>query len=108
METSYVPTLGFETLTVSNSVKQATAAKIRVQAGSSPDHLKTAKSALFTVETAAIRFTTDGTAPVASTTGHVVAAGGSFVVNGYQNIVALKMIRDTGSDATVQATYYGG
>jgi hypothetical protein len=108
METSYAPTIAFETLTVSNSVKQLTFAKHTQQSSTSPDSRKTAKAALITVDGYGIRFTTDGTAPVATATGHAVSAGGSFVIHGYQNIVNLKMIRESGSDATVQVTYYGG
>jgi hypothetical protein len=108
METSYAPTLGYETLTVSNSVKQLTSTKYKTRLDSVPDLLKTAKSALITVEAADLRFTTDGTAPVASTTGHFIPAGVSFVINGYQNIAALQMIRNAAVDATIHVTYYGG
>lgn len=108
METPYTPTMGMEKLTVSNSVKQLTFAKHTVQSSTAPDSRKCAKSVLISVEGYGIRFTTDGTAPVAATTGHPAEAGATFTVNGYQNIVALKMIRETGSDATVTATYFGG
>lgn len=56
-----------------------------------------------TVATDAIRFRYDGTNPTASV-GHLVAAGGTFEVEGYQNVRNLKMIRVT-SDATVFCTY---
>lgn len=107
METGYTPTLGYESFTVSSAVKQGTPAKYIVYANT-PEQRRSAKSALITVEGADIRFTTDGTAPVAATVGHKVLSGGSFTVNGFQNVAGLKMIRNAAVDATVHITYYGG
>lgn len=64
-----------------------------------------AQFATITVETAAIRFTLDGTAPVASTTGHLVQAGQTIELYGSDQIAGFKAIRDTGSSAAIEVTY---
>ena len=83
----------FETLTVADSVKQVTAAKIGV-------------GVFITVETAAIRYTMDGTDPVAGTTGHVLAVNGTLYIVDRGSVLNLKMIRDTGTSAVIQVTHY--
>ena len=57
-----------------------------------------AKTALITVEVQQVRFRMDGTAPTA-TAGHVIASGGSYVVEGHAAIAGLKFI-DTASGAS--------
>lgn len=105
MDTPTFPPFGFEALTVSNSVKQLTTAKHTIV--TAPQVPRTAKLAYITVEGFSIRWTTDGTAPVAATTGHVQAKDTGFWVYGYGNIKGLKMIRNEGSDATIQVSYFG-
>ncbi len=66
-----------------------------------------AGQALISVEAQVVRFRYDGTAPTA-TTGHVIPAGGSYVVEG---VVALRKIRfiDTSAGAsTVRVTTSAG
>lgn len=64
-----------------------------------------AQFATLTVETAAIRFTLNGTAPVAGTTGHLVSAGQIIELYGREQIVGFQAIRDTGVSAAIEATY---
>ena len=60
------------------------------------------------ITTANIRVTHDGsTAPVAATTGTLWYKGQIKRVWGLDNIVALKMIRDTSTDAVVVVNYWG-
>lgn len=63
----------------------------------------TAEVALITVETASIRYEYDGTAPTA-TTGHLVQAGGTFVMNGTDNIRRFRAIRTTSTSAVLTVT----
>jgi len=107
METSYTPCMGYEKLTVTNAVKQLTVTKYKAQLDALPDLLKTAKTAVITSETDSIRYTFDGTDPVAATTGHLLLAGSVLTVHGYANIAKLKMIRVT-ADATIHVSYFGG
>jgi hypothetical protein len=69
--------------------------------------LTSARCAFITVEaTNGLRYTFDGTDPVASTTGHLLAGGGSITIYGYSNIKKLKMIRDGGTDAAIKVSYF--
>lgn len=86
-----LPVSDFEKLTVSNTAKAVTAAKIN-------------EGVFITVETDAIRWRADGTDPDA-TTGHLVAANGSFYIADPRSVANLRMIRVTG-DATIQVTHY--
>jgi len=56
-----------------------------------------------TVETAAIRWRADGTAPTA-TVGHPVSPGGTIVLHGHQNIVRLSIIAQTATNAAVHGS----
>lgn len=86
----------YEKLTVSNSVKTLTAAKYAGQQG-----------CLITAEaTNGLRYTFDGTAPVAATTGHLLAGGGTLRVVGKDLMANLKMIREGGSDAVIHVTCF--
>lgn len=64
-----------------------------------------AQFATITVETAAIRFTLDGTAPVGGSLGHLVQAGQTIELYGPDQIAGFKAIRDTGVSAAIEATY---
>lgn len=57
------------------------------------------------VEAQPIRYTLDGTAPTTSV-GRPVAAGVSFDVWGYENIVAFRAIRSGGTNSTCTVTYF--
>jgi hypothetical protein len=95
----------FETLTVDATAGGIgfTASKLRQQIGTSSQMTK-AIEALLTVETAPIRFTTDGTAPTAAI-GHLLNAGDSVVVTGQGNLTRFKAFRTTGVSASVAVTY---
>jgi len=98
--------IAYEALAVSTSVKVLTADKYR-WVGANGEQVE-AREILLTVEaTNALRYTLDGTDPVATTTGHLLAGSGSMVVKGYQNIAKLKMIREGASDANIKVTYFG-
>lgn len=104
--------IGYETVTVSNTAKQLTEAKftnysLTGLAVPTDQALANARCAFITVEaTNGLRYTFDGTDPVAATTGHLLAGGGSLAIYGYTNIKNLKMIRDGGSDAAIQVSYF--
>ena len=69
------------------------------------------KAALITVETAAIKFTTDGTLPTATSGtnyGHQMDAGQSYVIRGYKNIRKFKCINAVASNgAILKYTLFG-
>lgn len=71
---------------------------------------KIAQSVLITVETAAIRFTMDGTTPVVTggtEAGHKIESGQSFVVRGYKSITNFQCINETaGNGAKVFCSFY--
>lgn len=85
----------YEKLTVSNSVKTLTLAKYSGQ-----------QECLITAEaTNGLRYTLDGTAPVAATTGHLLPGSGTLRLVGKDMMASLKMIREGGSDAVIHVTY---
>ncbi len=59
------------------------------------------------VQTAPIRVTEDGTAPVGATTGLLFNIGDIFEVWGYEAISKLRMIRDGSVSAVAEVNYYG-
>lgn len=67
-------------------------------------------SAMIFVESTAIRYTTDGTDPVAGVAGDVnakgaiIAAGGGLLIDQVE-IKNIKFIRNTGSDAVLEVQY---
>jgi hypothetical protein len=64
-----------------------------------------AKMVMITVESQPLRYRLDGTAPTASE-GHALAANDVRYVVGANNIRKFRMIRSTGSSATVRVTYF--
>ena len=60
--------------------------------------------ALITVESAAIRFRLDGTAPTA-TVGHVLEAGDSLFLDSAEQITKVQFIRRDGVSATIRVSY---
>jgi hypothetical protein len=101
-------TLNYEKLTVGATVKTLTAAEYKVPSTTGAS-TRQASKCLITVDGTAgtndIRFTTDGTDPVAATTGHLLQAKQALFLTGFNNIRALKMIREA-SDAVVHITYF--
>ena len=88
----------FETVTVSSTGIGFTASKYLPSDGS-----RKATTALLTVEGDSLRFRLDGTAPTAAI-GHLVPAGGSLTLEGYDNIKNFRAIRVT-TDATVRVSF---
>jgi len=89
-----------ESITVSNTAVGLTAANIR-----KADELfrQQCKKVLITVESNPIRFTIDGTIPT-TTVGHLLNPSDIYECDG-ADAFKFKAIR-TGSDATIQCTYY--
>ena len=99
--------LGYEKLTISNSVKQLTAAEYDNVAFPGTEEKADAQETFVTVEaTNGFRYTFDGTDPVASTTGHLAAGSSSFTIIGFNAIKKFKAIREGGSDAVIHVTYF--
>lgn len=70
-----------------------------------------AKAVLISVETADIRFTMNGTTPVITATsggtGHLLASGQSFIVDGYTSVRNFKCINAVAdSGAIVRCSFY--
>jgi hypothetical protein len=63
------------------------------------------RSAIFTVETAGVRFRADGTSPTA-TVGAPVEKGGDLVLNGEGSILRAEFIRRDSASATVHCMYF--
>lgn len=101
-----------ETLTVSNSVKTLTASAYTYAASgaASGPQLgpKSATGAVIQVQAQPIRFTLDGTNPVATTTGFLAAAGDQIYLNSQQELQSFKAIRDGGTDASCEVHYQFG
>ena len=64
-----------------------------------------ATGVVVTVETAAIRYWTSGTAPTA-TTGHVLEPGDVLELDRSEDIKNFKAIRRDGIDATIRVSYF--
>jgi hypothetical protein len=99
--------IAFEKLTVTNAVKQLTAAKYNDVGVDKRDASVAFISLAGVPGTNDLRWTLDGTAPVAATTGHVLQAGGNLTVKGRTNIANLKLIRDGSSDGLITISYFG-
>lgn len=91
-----------ETVTVSTAVKTLTGS---VYEPTSPD-VPRCRGALITVHAQPLRYTLDGTNPVAATTGHYAAVGTELFIKGYGNVKNFKAIRDGGTDAAIGVTYF--
>jgi len=91
----------FEQLTVSNTVKQLTAAIFQ------PQTYMKARKAMITVDDAAIRFTTDGSTPT-TLIGHSSGSGDVISLESADEIRHFKAIRSTGTDAIINVTYSYG
>ena len=101
---------GYESLVIDNTEGGTgfTASEIRPTSGDFKG--KACQKAIITVENESIRYTLDETAPVtgtasASTHGHLVAAGGSIVINHPKNISNFLAISISATDAWLRVTY---
>lgn len=95
----------FEQLTISSVAVTPTSSKLLVTLANG--RTKSAARAFITVETAGMRLRFDGVAPTTSV-GHLIAAGDYITIDGVENVSNIKMIRATGSDSTVNVTYFYG
>lgn len=94
----YLIPAGFEQVTVSSASIGFTSTLAYPTGGLAAD------MAVVDVETNAIRYRADGTAPTA-TVGSPVASGASFTVCGAPTIKAVRFIRQS-SDATISVHFY--
>ena len=85
--------IDFESLSISTVA-------VAITAGNIDQHHD---DALITVETAAVRFRIDGTAPTA-TVGHVLEAGDVLTLRGIGEIGKFQAIRRDGTDATLRVS----
>lgn len=65
-------------------------------------------NALCTVETASIRWTIDGTTPVAGGPGHLAAAGEVIELHTEAEVRGFRAIRETGTSAVLRCSYGRG
>lgn len=97
-------TIGNESITI-----DATAGGVGFTAGEiavpSATGTVKAKKAEFKVETAPIRFTRNGTAPVAGTTGTLGDIGDVITIEGVEDISRFRAIRDTGVSGVIKPEY---
>lgn len=96
------PTIGFafEQLTVADSVQVLTPAKYKDSATSGG-----ASACFISTETGSIRYTYDSVTTPTTTVGHLLAAGGTLVLLGQNQMSNFKCIRATGTSAVLTATY---
>lgn len=87
----------YQTVTVSNSVIPFPAASLPAAAS----------MALVNIDTNPIKYTIDGSTPSA-TNGHLVAAGGQFLLLSREEITAFRVIRQGGADAAMCVTFFSG
>jgi hypothetical protein len=95
----------YENITVSSSVVGLSAAKIQPASG------KAALAAYISIDSAYIRWRSDGGDPAAGSSGHVAYDGSvapymSIWLTGTENLKNFRAIRDTGTDAMLRVTYY--
>lgn len=98
-----------ETLTVTNAVKQLTQTLYDNTAGITSARNLQRKAGSVTIENTsanALRYTEDGTTPVAATTGGLLAQGDVLELESYAAIVLFKAIREGASDAVLEVTYF--
>ena len=94
-----------ETLAVTNAVKTGTVA-IHTPTSVTDATAVKPRAVLITVHAQPIRYTFDGTNPVAAATGHYAAAGTEIFISGYANVKNFKAIRDGSTDAAIGVTYF--
>lgn len=89
----------YEAVTVATPATRLTATLVSPGAGA-----LSAQVVLITTETADMRYRYDGTDPTASE-GHLAVSGSTVIVTGINNIRRLRLIRTTGTSATLRVTY---
>lgn len=87
----------YESITVAGTAVPLTAATY----GDCPN-------ALCTVETAAIRWTVDGTTPVAGGPGHLAQAGEAIELHTIAEVRGFRAIRESGVSAALRCSYGSG
>jgi hypothetical protein len=92
-----------ERLTVSNTVKKLTSSVYNVE-GTVPT-IKRRRARVCT-ENADIRVTSEGTNPVATTTGTLLPSGSTLWLHTQSAIARFKAIRDGSSDGSIEVEYY--
>lgn len=100
--TQSVAFFAYESVTVANSATSLTAATY------SPSGRTHAQYALVTVETAAIRFTLDGTTPsndADTPVGHLAAVGDVIELEGSNTIARFQAIRSTSTSGVLRVSY---
>jgi hypothetical protein len=88
---------GYEQLTATPAVATLTAAKYKNSAKSTTERPLTARVCVIALSGANIRFTMDGTDPVAATTGHILAAGQTLIFKGAGKITKFKFVEESGT-----------
>lgn len=96
---AYARAYNTESITVSNTAIGFTSATI------SPERKTKPYKAVFTVETAAIRFTVDGSTPTSSV-GFLAQIGDIVTINGEGDIKNFRAIRTDATDAVIQPIYF--
>lgn len=91
----------FEVVTVSSTAIGVTLTQVK------PSGAPRCEGVLLTVISQPVRFCIDGSTPTALS-GHVLNDGEQMMLYGYHNIINLKMIRLSSSDASVAITYLQG
>lgn len=97
-----------ERITVSNTAVGLTVDTYN-NAGAAVDVRRRATGARVSIETAAIRFTEEGSTPVITGGSEVGALGNVndvIYLDGYGAIAGFKAIRNTGTDGMIQVVYY--
>jgi len=89
-----------EMITVSTAVKTLTSTKYAPSGGGQVFH------ALISINGADVRYTMNGTDPVAGSIGHLLSDGDAMVIYGKESIMNFKCIRNASTDALLAATYF--
>lgn len=100
---------GQETITVSNAAIQCSATLYDNISQIATDRNRQRKARGAKVENTsanAIRYTEDGTTPVAGGPGSILNQGDIKYLESYESIVKFKMIREGASNATADVEYY--
>ena len=95
-----------QVLTVSTSPVGFDAAKLRPQTDANQRDQGPARLLLVTVDSVnSLRYTIDGTTPVAGTTGHVLNNGDAITLANFQAMLTFRAVREGGADSKLQITY---
>ena len=99
----------FETLAIDNTAGGVgfTSTKMnKSRTTNSPyDAIQRCVEVLVTFEDQPARYTVDGTAPT-TTVGHLIAAGDTAIIQGFENISKFRAIRTGGTNSAAAITYF--